>query len=133
MIPGFLKKDSDTFKQTRRIITQWNQQKCGDNTIIRINSPQRWAVDGRDCLIEPFIEGFFKINSNNGWCTDEESDEIDVLQALSHFSYHISSGQFALCDIQGGIFRDGIILTDPVILSESRRFGPTDLHWKNIQ
>jgi hypothetical protein len=34
---------------------------------------------------------------------------------------------FVLCDLQGGLFRDGIILTDPVILSRNGRFGASDL------
>jgi hypothetical protein len=38
------------------------------------------------------------------------------MQALSHYSYHTSGGQFLVCDLQGGIYRDGVIL-DPIILS----------------
>ena len=50
-----------------------------------------------------------------------------MMQALSHFSYHITGGAFVLCDLQGGLYKDGAILTDPVLLSRDRRFGPTDL------
>jgi len=50
------------------------------------------------------------------------------MQALSHYSYHVSSGQFVLCDLQGGIYSDGAIITDPVIISRSAgTYGPTDL------
>jgi hypothetical protein len=49
------------------------------------------------------------------------------MQALSHFSYHSSSGGFVLCDLQGGVYSDGIVLTDPVVLSRNHSFGPTDL------
>lgn len=45
------------------------------------------------------------------------------MQALSHFSYHFSDGNLLLCDLQGGIAQDHIILTDPVILSKERKFG----------
>lgn len=45
---------------------------------------------------------------------------------------HTSAGQYLLCDLQGGLFRDGAILTDPVIMSKSRSFGPTDLGPKGI-
>ena len=50
-----------------------------------------------------------------------------VIQAVSHFSYHTSGGQFVLCDLQGGIYHDGAVLTDPVILSRKKLYGPTDL------
>lgn len=69
----------------------------------------------------------------SGWCSEENLDEVDVLQALSHFSYHRSAGQFLLCDLQGGIYRDGVVLTDPVIMSNNGRFGPTDLGRKGME
>lgn len=52
------------------------------------------------------------------------------MQALSHYSYHASSGQVLLCDLQGGPETDGsFTLTDPVILSKANtgEYGPTDL------
>jgi hypothetical protein len=48
------------------------------------------------------------------------------MQALSHLSYHVSRGQYVLCDLQGGIHCEGVILTDIAVLSRKRRFGPTD-------
>ncbi len=55
------------------------------------------------------------------------------MQALSHFSYHATGGQFVLCDLQGGIYGNGVILTDPVILSrKGRRYGLADLGPKGI-
>ena len=32
------------------------------------------------------------------------------MQALSHYSYHITGGQFLMCDLQGGWYSDGVIL-----------------------
>ena len=49
------------------------------------------------------------------------------MQAISHYSYHCSGGNFVLCDLQGGIYSDGIVLTDPAVLSRSGGYGPTDL------
>lgn len=49
------------------------------------------------------------------------------MQALSYFSYHISGGNYVLCDLQGGIYRHEAVLSDPVILSRNREFGVTDL------
>lgn len=49
------------------------------------------------------------------------------MQALSHFSYHMTGGNYVLCDLQGGIYRRHVVLTDPVLLSRRRVFGVTDL------
>ena len=54
------------------------------------------------------------------------------MQALSHFTYHVSGGQFVLCDLQGGVYDKGVVLTDPVILSRTRTYGVTDLGAKGI-
>lgn len=50
-----------------------------------------------------------------------------AMQALSHYSYHKTSGQFLLCDIQGGFDDDGAILSDPAILSRNMSYGVTDM------
>ena len=81
-------------------------------------------------LIEPWIERFEKFNSNSGWTTSTRHYTLSVLSALSHYSYHISGGQFLLCDLQGSHDRETglFIFSDPVILSrEVGRYGPTDL------
>ena len=49
------------------------------------------------------------------------------MQALSHFSYHTSVGLDMVCDLQGGRYGDCYVLTDPVILSVTGSYGPTDL------
>ena len=49
------------------------------------------------------------------------------MQALSHFSYHCSSGQFVLCDLQGGVYEHTVVLTDPVVCSRDGRYGAADL------
>jgi hypothetical protein len=118
--------DLNAVNKTEKIVTQWNQA-FGDNFKVRINIPETAIISDKCCLVEPFIEGFFKINSNTGWTTAEVTDEVLKLHALSHYSYHVSSGQFLLCDLQGGIYRDFIVLTDPVIMSRDCRFGLMDL------
>ena len=40
-------------------------------------------------LVEPYIENFMKFNSNSG----KAEDVYEVMQALSHFSYHHSEGE----------------------------------------
>jgi hypothetical protein len=51
------------------------------------------------------------------------------MHALSHFSYHATTeGRYVLCDVQGGVYYNGVIVTDPCILSSvTREFGETDL------
>ena len=36
------------------------------------------------------------------------------------------------CDLQGGIYKDGFIITDPVIMSTTQEYGPTDLGSEGI-
>ncbi|KAI5863733.1 kinase-like domain-containing protein [Durotheca rogersii] len=83
-----------------------------------------WA--GRMVLCEPFIQNYQKFNSNTGW-NDDSRVWGEVMQALSHFSYHVTGGQFVLCDLQGGIYQREVVLSDPVILSRRRDYGVTDL------
>ncbi|KAE8343271.1 hypothetical protein BDV24DRAFT_173014 [Aspergillus arachidicola] len=66
------------------------------------------------------------VNSNTGW-NDDSRTWGEVMQALSHFSYHISGGNYVLCDLQGGIYQHELVLSDPVILSRTREYGVTDL------
>jgi Alpha-kinase family len=115
------------------LITKWNTQRL-INGMVKVNLPQVWtfASDspagwaGRKILQEPFIEAYQKFNSNTGW-SDDSLPWPRVMQALSHFTYHTSDGNKLLCDLQGGVYKDGIVLTDPVVMSRTREFGPTDL------
>ena len=85
-----------------------------------------------------------KFNSNTGWTNargiaqwsagSDRRDWWELMQALSHYSYHISGGDLLLCDLQGGIQPAGteIILTDPAVSSRAKKFGVTDLGAKGI-
>jgi hypothetical protein len=114
------------------LVREWNNQGFIKQTI-KVNMPDVWAFTrnsrwaGRKVLQEPFIGNYQKFNSNTGWA-DSSSAWPKVMQALSHFSYHASGGQFVLCDLQGGIYKGGVVvLTDPVILSRNKTYGITDL------
>lgn len=103
------------------------------NKPVKINVPAVWTFSessgeraGQRALCEPFIQNYQKFNSNTGWSDDSEAWG-EVMQALSHFSFHITGGQFVLCDLQGGIYQREVILSDPVILSRNRDYGVTDL------
>eukprot|EP00415_Alexandrium_ostenfeldii_P004447 UN4447 len=96
---------------------------------VLLNSPGVWTMEetGQKRLVEPYLDGFVKFNSNTG----EVNESFPVMQALSHFSYHISGGQCLLCDAQGQPpqfqFSRTFTLTDPVICSVNKSYGPTDL------
>jgi hypothetical protein len=116
------------------MVTKWNSKKMIDR-MVRVNVPEVWTFfqdckgswSGKKVLQEPFITDYQKFNSNTGW-SDDTIPWSRVMQALSHFSYHFSSGQTVLCDLQGGIYKDGVVLTDPVIMSPTLgKYGPTDL------
>ncbi|KAH8747128.1 kinase-like domain-containing protein [Hyaloscypha sp. PMI_1271] len=96
---------------------------------ILLNIPEVWVYDetGENILVEPMIENFEKFNSNTGWAPRTGDAWSEAMQALSHFSYHDSNQTFLLCDLQGGSYRDGYILTDPVVMSQTKTCGPTDL------
>ncbi|KAE8547809.1 hypothetical protein EYB25_009602 [Talaromyces marneffei] len=115
------------------IVDRFNQLHI-INKVIKINMPAVWRFDddceedwaGQMALCEPYIHNYQKWNSNNGW-HDDSTEWGKVMQAISHFSYHTSSGYYVLCDLQGGIHQHEVILSDPVILSQNRRYGITDL------
>jgi Alpha-kinase family len=129
----FYDADLAACNEALRLITKWNSSRLVDR-IVKINLPEVWTFSqesrvswrGRKVLQEPFIKDYQKFNSNTGW-SDDTLPWPRVMQALSHFTYHISNGQKLLCDLQGGIYKDGVVLTDPVVMSVSREYGPTDL------
>jgi hypothetical protein len=104
------------------------------NKPIWLNEPTIWSFveSGEKNLVEPMVENFEKFNSNTGWTPDTKSPWIDVMQALSHYSYHSSQRSVLFCDLQGGCYKDGFIITDPVIMSTTKEYGPTDLGAEGI-
>ena len=116
------------------LVRMFNERGIIDRHI-RLNIPEVWTFvpsaggswAGKKVLQEPFIANWEKFNSNTGWNRADTNSWGEVMQALSHFSYHASGGQFVLCDLQGGVYADGVILTDPVILSRTGAYGVTDL------
>jgi curved DNA-binding protein CbpA len=129
----FFSLDMKAIDKALEIIKSWNRQGFIEK-LVQINIPEVWTFEtsanatwaGAKVLQEPFIENYQKFNSNTGWASDK-APWARVMQALSHYSYHVTNGRYLLCDLQGGISDDGIILTDPVILSQSRQYGVTDL------
>mmetsp|Transcript_5476 Transcript_5476/g.10438 ORF Transcript_5476/g.10438 Transcript_5476/m.10438 type:complete len:307 (+) Transcript_5476:51-971(+) len=134
-------EDLAAVKTAAPIIKAFNDTQATEKaeTWVYLNKPEIWydlQPDSRGrksaSLVEPFIEGgYTKFNSNTGFATAGH----ELMQALSHFSYHHSEGRFLICDLQGGkgfVPGDGyghfFLLTDPAICSSKRgTFGPADL------
>ncbi|KAI1768966.1 kinase-like protein [Hypoxylon sp. FL1150] len=123
--------DIKAVEKALEIVNLFNELNIVSKSV-KINVPDVWTFsegtsrEGQHTLCEPFIQNYQKFNSNTGW-TDESMVWGSVMQALSHFSYHISGGQFVLCDLQGGVYQHEVVLSDPVILSRNRSYGVTDL------
>jgi len=131
---SFFTKDIDVVKKAAEIIKKFNELHML-NKPIYVNEPEVWVGDegcslaGQKMLVEPMIKGeYFKFNSNTGYAAADS----EAMQALSHFSFHHSGGKFLLCDLQGGRYSNCYVLTDPVILSAGKIYGPTDLGEKGI-
>ncbi|KAL6048918.1 Alpha-type protein kinase domain-containing protein [Balamuthia mandrillaris] len=130
----FFEHDIKAVNKAAELIHAWN---CAGfiSKLVKLNVPQVWTFaysegnswSNRKVLVEPYVENWQKFNSNTGWVSDDDVPWHRVMQALSHFSYHASGGQFVLCDLQGGVYSNGVVLSDPVILSRTRRYGLTDL------
>jgi len=134
---SFFSLDIKTTEKALELVKEFNSRQFV-NKIVMVNIPQVWTFIGgsgswanKKVLQEPFIEKYVKFNSNSGWA-DGSTPWPRVMQALSHFSYHVTGGQFLLCDLQGGVYSNAVALTDPVILSRTKSFGVTDLGPRGI-
>ncbi|KAI1120668.1 kinase-like domain-containing protein [Nemania abortiva] len=124
----YFEEEMNIIRRTQKVIDNWHDARFITKRIV-LNTPEIWtyAHSGANILVEPMIQNFEKFNSNTGWAQITGGAWSEAMQALSHFSYHNSGGQFLLCDLQGGAYRDGYILSDPVIMSQQKTYGPTDL------
>eukprot|EP00775_Hariotina_reticulata_P012365 gene12365-12500_t len=127
----FFEKDLKAVGKAQEIINAF--YTAGITTSrISLNHPEVWVFRyngshaGQHTLTEPFINNYRKFNSNSGYVGGYDHWS-EVMQALSHYSYHKTGGHMVLCDLQGGITSRGAVLTDPVILSRTRAYGVTDL------
>ena len=131
---NFYDLDIKAMHKARDFIKEWNKRNYISKPV-RINIPEVWTFD-ESCsdkwkrskvMIEPYIKKYTKFNSSSGWTGKKQTSWHRAMQALSHFSYHISKGEYVLCDLQGGIYSNSVVLTDPVILSGTNEYGPSDL------
>lgn len=134
--PSHYRGDMRCVRRTLDFVRAFNALNITDIPIrVFIPSVHRFGSDspypGMVYLREPYIEDYDKWNSNSGWY-DNSTEWADVMQALSHFSYHASGGQHVLCDLQGGVTEHECTLTDPAILSRGEGYGSTDMNAQGI-
>ncbi|KAI0973660.1 kinase-like domain-containing protein [Xylaria arbuscula] len=127
----YFEEEMKIIRTSQKIIDDWHDAGIVRNHIL-LNIPEIWVYRGRRrdafSLVEPMINNYEKFNSNSGWVNRSTGDWGELMQALSHFSFHNSDGKLLLCDLQGGVYQDGYILSDPVIMSKDNgKYGPTDL------
>jgi len=108
----YFQEELNIVERSQKIVDDFAEAKVissSGNSRILLNTPEIWTFDYTEekCLTEPMIEKFEKFNSNTGWAPLTGTAWSEAMQALSHFSYHDSQGQFLLCDIQGGSYRNG--------------------------
>ncbi len=131
---AYFEADIRMVKLALKILESFNRCRIIDR-VVRMNIPDVVTIRGnRKVLLERYINGAYeKFNSNGGWWrTQGTPGTFDLslkMQALSHFSYHITGRNYLLCDLQGAVTEDGrLVLTDPAILSNIRtQYGDTDL------
>lgn len=131
---SYFQAELKVIEKALEIINNFNLNKVIRQTIW-LNKPGIWIPEpsstfwkvNEKILVEPMISNFKKFNSNTGWTPEKSSPWIEKMQALSHYSYHSTNGHLLLCDLQGGRIENVAVITDPVIMSTTREYGPTDL------
>jgi hypothetical protein len=106
----FYLEEMNIVRDTEEIVRAFNMSGVlGRNKTVKVNRPDiaTHFRSGRKYLVEPHIEEFRKFNSNTGWAVNR-TESGQAMQALSHFSYHLSSGETLLCDVQGGAYPNGL-------------------------
>lgn len=105
----YFNEELNILQRAQSIINMWHAARVIDSRII-LNTAEIWEYTrgGKKTLVEPFIANYEKFNSNTGWSAAVTGSMwSEAMQALSHFSYHSTGGQFLLCDLQGGGYKDG--------------------------
>ena len=90
----FFEKDLNAIDKALEILELWNKQGTMSEKF-QLNKATVWTFlpeagkwAGTKALTEPFIENYQKFNSNTGW--KKESAWGKAIQAVSHFSYHVT-------------------------------------------
>ena len=103
-------------KKTRRIFKQVVYV-----TVELVHIPSR-PSEKAYLSLEPYIIGEYKkFNNNNGYVDKTEEIYHSILQTFSHFSFCYSGGLLMVTDVQGCVYEDKYLLTDPAIHTADRK------------
>lgn len=115
------------------ILLRW--KALGVTKEIRVQMTYMWRFCSGKNLRPVFVQRYFPRfkhwNSNSGWA-ESKSQWGRIMQAVSHYSFHVSGGTLLLCDLQGGFYDDhpadlGAVIVQPVFCSLNKELGMTDL------
>jgi hypothetical protein len=135
-------QDQETQTVTKFLANMFNKQfrlktkiKVVRAKIIQIaNSTTYYALEKKitkNNIEDPDDPEWLKFNTNAGHVVDLphiDQQLVKIAAAFSHYTYHITNGYLMVVDLQGIIYKNNIILTDPAIhCKEAYRFGGTNL------
>jgi len=112
----------------------------GSNNLQPMRATKSDDGDVSHVLVERYFRDYRIWNSNSGW-NDNSSPWGKVMQAVSHFSYHASSGKLLICDLQGGFHsgnkearepNEGPTIVSPAFCSVKNNLGISDLGIRGI-
>ena len=125
----YYERDLRAIARARDLIQEWNNLCLMSEVEVLKPEVCSLSKDQAVVTIEPYIEEFSKFNSNTGWA-DSSTHTGELMQALSHFSYHATDGQALICDLQGGYelenLGEKLLLSGPVIHSSNGEYGTGD-------
>ena len=131
----FWRTELRTHQKAREFAVEWNKTDYRHKPI-RVIMPriERYSAGseekgkiGEYVLVEDYIPDFTKFNSNTMTCSEWAHKSV---QAFCHWTYHHSNRKYLFCDAQGTVNKKEYVLTDPVIVSDTRfwstSYGPCD-------
>merc|ERR1719193_761601 len=135
--------DLESQIQAKKLADQWNQEVVSRGIGVRIdflpayvlNFKKRRSLDRQWMSVEPALpnpDSFRKYNNNAGFV--EPSEEAEIPNAFTHWTWHVTNIQLCVMDMQGARQSSGtFLLTDPQVqCKDQNRFGKGNLGQKGI-
>ena len=107
----------------------FNRTKPSGTPTIEFIAADIVDINGTYYVMQEFVGGKFeKYNTNNGIvCSDPAHS--DLMQAFSHFTYVKSEQSILICDLEGVVSGNKVLLTDPAIHNRipPGKYGPIQI------
>ena len=134
LIGEMIRDWNDVNKDKRSKVIQVNREKITFHEHSNIDDLLYYKLNIKEndmISIERYLYGnFVKFNSNSGWINEDikDSDDNKYIQAFCHFTYDKSDGNYIVCDIDGIIYDNKIVINMPCILSKTGdKYGTKDI------